>query len=78
MRPNPKTVELVSSKYQPTKAEEGEKFDFKNLGDTVEGRMGILGHALAGTVNIRQATIPGSASPTGSFVYDCPPFRRLH
>ena len=52
-KPKPKTVELVKSDYQPTKAELDEEFDPDIPGDTIEERMDFLGSALTETVNIR-------------------------
>lgn len=49
----PRTVELVNSGYQPTKAELAEAFDLNIPGDTVKERIDSLGRALTQTVNIR-------------------------
>lgn len=56
----PRTVELVKSDYQPTKAELEEEFDLDVPGDTAEERMDSLGRALAETVNIRWINQPRS------------------
>ena len=55
-----KTVELVKSDYQPTKAELEEEFDIDVPGDTVEERLDSLGKALTETVNIRWIDKPRS------------------
>lgn len=47
-----RTVELVSSGYQPTKAELNETFDTRVPGDTVGERMDFLGRALTETVHV--------------------------
>ena len=44
-KPNPKTVELVKSTYQPTKAEMGEKVRMDHPGTTLE-RMEALAEAM--------------------------------
>ncbi len=56
----PRTVELVQSDYQPTKAELEEEFDLDIPGDTVEERMGFLCRALTETVNVRRIEKPRS------------------
>lgn len=52
-KPERKTVELVKSSYQPSKAEMEEEFSVDIPGDTVEERMANLGRALTQTVNVR-------------------------
>lgn len=42
----PKTVELVKSSYQPTKAEREEEFSVDVPGETVQERMSYIGMAL--------------------------------
>ena len=62
-KPKPKTVELVKSDYQPTKAELEKQFDIDVTGDTVEERMDFLGKALTETVDIRWIDKPRSRRP---------------
>ena len=52
-KPKPKTVELVKSSYQPTKAEMEEEFSVEVPGDTVEERLANLGRAITRTVGVR-------------------------
>lgn len=54
----PKTVELVKSSYQPTKAEMEEEFSVEVPGDTVEERMANLGRAITRTVSVRWTDRP--------------------
>ena len=59
-KPKTRTVELVKSDYQPTKAELKEEFDLDVPGHTVEEQMDFLGKALTETVNIRWIDKPRS------------------
>ena len=58
--PKPKTVELVKSSYQPTKAELEEEFSVDVPGETVEERMDALGRALTRPVAARWIDKPRS------------------
>ena len=53
MKTKPRTVELVKSFYQPTKAEKEERIDLDVPGETVLERTEALGQALVQPVNIR-------------------------
>ena len=49
--PKSRTVELVHSSYQPTKAEKEEEFNLKVPGETPLDRMGKLARAVLRPVN---------------------------
>ena len=57
---NPRTVELVKSSYQPSKAEMEEEFAVEVPGETVEERMANLGRAITRTVGVRWIDKPRS------------------
>ena len=52
-KPKPRTVEVVHSSYQPTKAELEEEVSLDVSGETVEDRMKKLAKAMQGPVNFR-------------------------
>ena len=57
---NPRTVELVKSSYQPTKAEKEEEISLDIPGDSVLERMESLAKALVRPVNVRWISKPRS------------------
>lgn len=57
-KPKPKTIELVKSDYQPTKAELEEEFTLDVPGETVDQRMRNLTMALLQPVKIRRINQP--------------------
>lgn len=59
-KPKPRTVELVKSSYQPTKAEQEEEISLDIPGDTVLERMENLAKAMIRPVNIRWISKPRS------------------
>ena len=54
----PKTVELVKSDYQPSKAELEEEFSVSVPGDTVLSRMGFMTKAMMQPVKVRWVDRP--------------------
>ncbi len=58
-KPKPKTVELVKSSYQPTKAEMEEEFKMDHAG-TVRGRMDALAKGLLQPIKTRWIDRPRS------------------
>ena len=60
MKSKPRTVELVHSSYQPSKAELEEEVSLDIPGETVEDRMRNLAKAVKGPVNIRWISRPRS------------------
>ncbi len=56
----PKTVELVSSDYQPTKAEKEEEFSLDIPGRTIGERMSRLAKAVKGPIKPRWIDKPRS------------------
>jgi hypothetical protein len=54
----PRTIELVKSTYQPTKAEKEEKIRLDVPGETTMDRMRNLAIAIRGPVNIRWISRP--------------------
>ena len=63
-KPKPKTVEIVDSDYQPTKAEMEEKFELRSDGSVdlndIDSVMGALGKAMTQPVNFRRIKKPRS------------------
>ena len=57
-KPKPKTVELVKSDYQPSKADQEEEFSVNVPGDTVLERMGFMTKALTQPVKVRWVDKP--------------------
>ncbi len=55
-----RTVELVKSSYQPSKAEQEEERGLDIPGKTIAGRMSKLARAIKGPVNIRWIDKPRS------------------
>ena len=53
-----RTVELVKSSYQPTKADVEEVFNVDVPGETVEERMSYIGMALMQKPNVRWVDKP--------------------
>ena len=51
-RPKPRTIELVKSSYQPTKAELEEEISLEVPGETAMDRLGNLTRAMVQPVNI--------------------------
>ena len=60
MKTKPRTVELVKSSYQPTKAELEEEISLDIPGDSVLERMEHLAKAMMQPVNIRWISKPRS------------------
>ena len=54
----PRTVELIKSTYQPTKAEKEQEFSLDIPGETIADRMSKLAKAVKGPVNIRWIAKP--------------------
>ncbi len=61
-KPKPKTVEIVRSEYQPTKAELEEEFDLAIPGKTVDQRMRNFSRGLLQPVKIRRINKPRKRS----------------
>ena len=59
-KPKPRTVELVKSSYQPTKAEKEEETSLHIPGDSVLERMENLAKAMVRPVNVRWISKPRS------------------
>ena len=57
-----RTVELVKSTYQPTKAEKEEEISLDIPGETIADRMRNLAKAVKGPVNIRLINRPRTRS----------------
>lgn len=53
MIPEPKTVELVKSDYQPTKHEQEQELKPDVPGETVAERMAFIGRALMQPIRVR-------------------------
>ena len=60
MKTKPRTVELVKSSYQPTKAELEEEISLDIPGDSILERMENLAKAMMRPVNIRWINKPRS------------------
>ncbi len=56
----PRTAELVTHSYQPTKAELEEEISLDIPGDTIEARMENLAKAVKGPVKLRKIGRPRS------------------
>ena len=61
-KPKPRTIEVVKSTYQPTKAEREEVFSLDIPGDTVMERMQNMARALTDPVKIRWIDRPRKRS----------------
>ncbi len=57
-KPKPKTVEIVKSDYQPTKAKLEEEFQLDVPGETLDQRMRNLARGLLQPVKIRRIAKP--------------------